>query len=86
MMVSAVSVGRVGGQMLLDLEYIEDVDAEVDSNLVVNEKMHLIEVQGTAEKGSFSRSEWDQMLDLGLAGCTQLFEIQRRYLKEWGIS
>jgi ribonuclease PH len=85
-MVSAVSVGRVGGQMLLDLEYIEDVDAEVDANLVVNERMHLIEVQGTAEKGSFSRSEWDQMLDLGLAGCTQLFEIQRRYLKEWGIS
>lgn len=85
-LVAAVSVGRVGGQALLDLEYIEDVEAEVDANLVANEKMDLIEIQGTAEKGSFSRSQWDEMIDMGLAGCSQLFEIQRRYLKEWGIS
>ena len=85
-LVSAVSVGRVEGQLLLDLEYVEDVDAEVDANLVANERMELIEVQGTAEKGAFARSEWDQMLDLGLAGCSQLFEVQRKYLSEWGLS
>jgi ribonuclease PH len=83
--VAAVSVGRVAGEILLDLNYPEDVKAEVDANIVMNSKGEFIEVQGTAEKGSFKRSELDQLMDSASGGCRQLFEIQERYVKEWGL-
>jgi ribonuclease PH len=75
--VAAVSVGIVGGQTLLDLNYAEDSTAEVDFNVVMTDGDGLIEVQGTAEQRSFSRDQMNQMLDLGSAGIRQLFEIQR---------
>lgn len=84
-LVSAVSLGRYNGNLVLDLDYKEDVQAEVDANVVMNEKGEFIEVQGTAEKGSFPRSDLDKMLDLASTGCRQLFEVQRKYLKEWGL-
>jgi ribonuclease PH len=79
-LVAAVSVGLVGGEVLLDLAYLEDRDAMVDANLVVRAPDQLVEVQGTGEQGVFSRSQLDQMLDLGLEGAARLFEAQRRAL------
>jgi ribonuclease PH len=78
--VAAVSVGIVEGETLLDLKYEEDVAAEVDFNLVLNENLEIIELQGTAEEGSFSRQQTNQILDLGELGIQQLLELQRQAL------
>jgi ribonuclease PH len=75
--VAAVSVGIVGGQTLLDLNYTEDSTAEVDMNIVMTDDDRLIEVQGTGEQHSFSRDQMNQLLDLGSAGIRQLFDVQR---------
>ncbi|HEY5183763.1 MAG TPA: ribonuclease PH [Actinomycetes bacterium] len=78
--VSAVSVGVVDGVPLLDLCYEEDVRAETDMNVVVTGEGHFAEVQGTAEGAPFDRSELDRLLDLALAGCTDLARLQREAL------
>jgi ribonuclease PH len=83
--IAAVSLGKVDGEWILDLNYSEDVKAEVDSNLVMNGKMEFVEVQGTAEKGSFSKEEADRMLTLGSSGIGKIFEFQKRTLQEWGL-
>jgi ribonuclease PH len=79
-LVAAVSVGVIGGEPRLDLEYAEDVVADVDMNLVALESGGLVEVQGTAEHNSFSRGELDTLLDLGTAGLASLFALQRAAL------
>ena len=66
------------GEPLLDLDYAEDSTAEVDFNVVMTDDGRLIEVQGTAEHGAFTRQQMDQMVDLAAAGIRQLFELQRR--------
>ncbi|HSH46307.1 MAG TPA: ribonuclease PH [Longimicrobiales bacterium] len=71
-MVAAVSVGIVGGEPRLDLEYVEDVAADVDMNVVMLEHGGLVEVQGTGERGTFSREELDSLLDLATAGIRTL--------------
>ncbi len=75
--VAAVSVGIVNGQPHLDLDYSEDSTAEVDFNVVMTDDDRLIEVQGTAEHGAFTRGQMDQMVDLAAAGIRQLFALQR---------
>ena len=75
--VAAVSVGVVNGEVVLDLPYIEDSKAEVDMNVVGTETGALIEVQGTAEHGTFDRKQLDAMLDLATAGIQQLTEVQK---------
>jgi ribonuclease PH len=75
--VAAVSVGIVGGTPVLDLDYVEDVDAETDMNIVMNEAGAFVEVQGTAEGHAFRREELDAMLALATAGIRQLLEAQR---------
>ena len=75
--VAAVSVGIVRGAPHLDLDYSEDSTAEVDFNVVMTDDDRLIEVQGTAEHGAFTRQQMDGMIDLAAAGIRQLFEIQR---------
>jgi ribonuclease PH len=75
--VAAVSVGIVGGTPHLDLDYSEDSAAEVDFNVVMTDDDRLIEVQGTAEHGAFTRPQMDQMVDLAAAGIRQLFALQR---------
>ncbi len=75
--VAAVSVGIVGGVPLLDLDSAEDQSAEVDVNVVATSDGRLIEVQGTGEKRSFERPEFDRVLDLALAGIARLGETQR---------
>ncbi len=75
--VAAVSVGICREELLLDLEYVEDRDAEVDLNVVATGKGQLIEVQGTAEGRVFTRREFDGLLDLALAGVAELTELQQ---------
>jgi ribonuclease PH len=78
--VAAVSVGVYKDQLLVDLDYAEDSNAEVDLNIVALEGGRLVEVQGTAEHGSFDRPRLDAMLDYGLAAIAQLAEAQRKIL------
>jgi len=75
--VAAVSVGLVNGLPHLDLDYSEDSNAEVDFNVVMTDDDRLIEVQGTAEHGAFTRQQMDQMVDLAAGGIRQLFGLQR---------
>jgi ribonuclease PH len=78
--VAAVSVGIVDGEARLDLCYDEDVKAEVDMNIVCTGTGEFVEVQGTGEAGVFSRDELNTLLDLGLSGCAELAEHQRKAL------
>jgi ribonuclease PH len=79
-LVAAVSVGVVEGEHRLDLAYLEDKDAEVDANIVMLEPDRFVEVQGTGEGSTFSRSDLDALLDLGRAGIAHLFRLQRQAL------
>ncbi|MFO0909788.1 MAG: ribonuclease PH [Isosphaeraceae bacterium] len=74
--VAAVSVGLVAGQAVLDLDYVEDSTAEVDMNLVRLGHGGFVELQGTGEGGFFSRSQLDELIDLGNAGIDQLHRLQ----------
>ena len=76
----AVSVGVVGGEVVCDLCYAEDSIAEVDMNLVMTGEGRFIEVQGSAEGHTFSRSELYQMLAVGETGIRHIFEVQRATL------
>jgi ribonuclease PH len=79
--VAAVSVGIVGGEVRLDLDYDEDSSAEVDMNVVATGEGELVEVQGTAEGKPFPRRELDRMLDAALAGIQRLKALQDAALK-----
>jgi ribonuclease PH len=74
---AAVSVGVVDALPHLDLDYSEDVRAEVDMNVVMTGAGKFIEVQGTAEGNPFTRSELDELLALAEKGITEIFELQR---------
>ena len=78
--IAAVSVGLVGDEPMLDLCYEEDVRAEVDFNVVMNRAGRFIELQGTAEHGSFDRAALDKMLDLAAGGIGELFRLQQEVL------
>ncbi|MBO0839678.1 MAG: ribonuclease PH [Sciscionella sp.] len=80
--ISAVSVGVVDGRVRLDLPYTEDSAAEVDMNVVATDAGTLVEVQGTGEGATFTRSTMDTMLDFALAGCARLCELQAKALAE----
>ncbi len=78
--VAAVSVGIHRGMPYLDLDYSEDSTAEVDMNIVATDAMKFIELQGTAEKGSFSEDEMTAMISLAKGGIEQLVAKQREIL------
>ncbi|MEU1837372.1 ribonuclease PH [Micromonospora chersina] len=78
--VAAVSVGIITGEPRLDLCYEEDVAAEVDMNVVCTGTGDFVEVQGTGEAGIFAREQLDALLDLGVAGCLELADAQRKAL------
>jgi ribonuclease PH len=82
--VAAVSVGIVGGDVLLDLNYAEDSTAEVDMNVVMTGRGQFVEVQGTAEQTPFARSELDRLLGAAEHGIRQLVGLQRRALDARG--
>lgn len=74
--VSAISVGLSENQTLLDLNYEEDFACDTDMNIVMSNHDEFIELQGTAENGSFNQKQLDQLLELAKAGCCNLFKIQ----------
>lgn len=78
--ISAISVGIIDGQPMLDLCYEEDVRAETDMNIVCTGSGKFVEVQGTAERDPFDRALLDNLLDLALAGCGQLAKAQKKAL------
>ncbi len=80
-LVAAISVGIYQGVPILDLDYAEDVSAEVDMNVVIIENDDFIELQGTAETASFNRQQLDTLLDLAKTGTKQLFIQQKLALK-----
>ena len=79
---AAISVGVVDALPHLDLDYSEDVRAEVDMNVVMTGAGRFVEVQGTAEGNPFSREELDELLALAEKGITETFELQRATLAE----
>jgi ribonuclease PH len=78
--VGAVSVGIVNGEILLDLCYEEDCEAEIDMNIVMSGRGRLIEVQATAEHFPVDRTEFDKMIDLGGHGIEQLVDLEKKLL------
>ncbi len=78
--VAAISVGIVDGRPLLDLDYGEDVSAEVDLNVIMTGAGQLVEIQGAAEKAPFSRAELDRLVDLAAVGCRQVLDAQKEAL------
>lgn len=81
-LVGAVSVGMVEGEMLLDLDYDEDSNAEIDMNVVETDTSQIIEVQVTAEKKPFLREELIAFLDLADKGIKELIQVQKEILKK----
>lgn len=80
--VAAVSVGIVDGVLMLDLAYEEDSRAEVDMNVVMTGKGEFIEIQGTAERKPFKKSQMDDMLAFAKKGIEDLVEAQKKLLKD----
>ena len=78
--VAAVSVGVVKGEVCVDLDYDEDSTAEVDLNVVALEGGRLVEIQGTAEHGTFDKAKLDAMLEGGLQGISRLMQAQAKAL------
>lgn len=75
--IASVSVGVYQGEAVLDLDYAEDSNAETDMNVVMTEHGEFIEIQGTAEKKTFSKRDLDHMLALANQGIEQLIKIQK---------
>lgn len=80
--IGAVSVGHVDDQVLLDLDYSEDSTADVDMNVIATSDGALVEVQGTAEGEPFARDIHDALLDLGVAGATEIIARMRALAEE----
>ncbi len=78
--IAAVSVGIVDGEFLLDLNYAEDSMAEVDMNVVMNDKGLFVEIQGTAEGEPFSREDLNRLLNLAEKGIKELISLQKNVL------
>lgn len=80
--VAAISVGVVEGKALLDLPYVEDVNADVDMNVVMTGNGRFIEVQGTGEEATFSGDELDALLKLARKGVNDLTALQKSTLPD----
>ena len=78
--VAAASVGIVKGKLMLDLSYEEDCTAEIDMNLVMTGRKKIIEVQATAEKIPITRTEFDQLMELGSKGINEIIELEKKIL------
>ena len=79
-LVASVSAGLVNGQIVLDLDYLEDSSAETDMNFVMTESGQYIEIQGTGEEGDFSRSELLDMMNVADTGIKELIKMQKKAL------
>ncbi len=83
--VAAVSVGLIGGEVRLDLNYDEDSRAGVDFNVVMTGAGDFVEVQGTGEGATFSRGQMNQLLDLAKKGIDELLQLQQQTLRDAGV-
>ena len=79
----SVSLGKVDGEILLDLDYQEDSNAETDMNFIMNDEGNFIGIQGTAEKGAFSQDELNKMIVLATEGVNSIIEIQKEVLNSY---
>jgi ribonuclease PH len=78
--IAAISCGIYQGQPIIDLDYQEDSEADVDANFVFSSNGGIIEIQGTAEKGAFSEEQLAEMLKLAKLGVSELFKLQNQVL------
>jgi ribonuclease PH len=82
--VAAISVGVIDGQPVLDLDYVEDRDAEVDMNVVMTGDGRFVEVQGSGEEATFSEDDLKSLLTLARGGIREMSEIQQKALgRQW---
>lgn len=79
--IASISVGIFQGEAIVDLDYIEDSQANTDMNVVMNDSLHFIEIQGTAESEPFSNDQLLALLELAKQGTQQLFDHQRDILE-----
>jgi ribonuclease PH len=84
--VAAVSVGMIAGEPMVDLNYVEDVAAAVDMNIVMNSAGEFIEVQGTGEEATFTRGELDALLEFGRIGIRHLLNAQNHALADAAVA
>ena len=82
---AAISVGRVKGEIYLDLDYSEDSTAQTDMNVVMTGKEQFVEIQGTAEKGSFSKDDLEQFLIYAKKGILELIELEKELVGNLSI-
>ena len=80
--VAAISIGVMGGEVMLDLNYEEDSSADVDANLVMNAEGHIIEFQTTSERTPLSREQLLELLDMGHVGIKSLLQLQDDAFKQ----
>ena len=80
-LVAAVSVGTFNDELILDLNYHEDSQAQADVNIVMNENLDLIEVQGTAEEKAFTKQEFNTLIDLAESGIKDLIQLQKKTIE-----
>jgi ribonuclease PH len=80
--VAAISVGIVAGEVLLDLDYVEDKDAEVDMNVVMTDKFDFVEVQGSGEESVFTQAQLDAMTGAARVGIEKLLTFQQSILSQ----
>lgn len=80
-LVAAVSVGLYKGSLVLDLDYAEDCSVDTDMNIIMTEDENFVEIQGTAEHGTFNQHELNALLDLAKIGFKQIFAKQKEALK-----
>jgi len=78
----AISVGIWKGKYILDLNFAEDSDAEVDMNIVMKSSGEFIELQGTGEHGSFSKDDLNALIDLGKSGIEEIIDMERNLFKD----
>ncbi len=81
-LVSAVSVGIVADNMLLDLDYREDSNADIDMNVIETDSGQIVEIQATAEKNPFSKKQFDELFELADKGIKELIHVQKVLLKK----
>ena len=80
--IAALSVGIVDGDFISDLDYEKDSSAEVDLNLVLNDKFEILEIQGTAEQKPFSKEEFNTLINLAENGIKDLIFLQREIIED----
>ncbi len=81
--IAAISCGVVDGNVILDLDYIEDSNADVDANFVLSDDNSLVEIQCTGEKSTFSQTQLFEMIELAKSACEELFILQEKSIKEY---